>query len=102
MLAIIGPLVLGLSVLDPFKGTVAAWLAKYIHVFLWLPVCNIFGAIINQVQQEMLKVDIAQLQNSGQTWFGQTDAAYLVFLLMGTVGYFSFSSDHAAYCYGFP
>lgn len=92
VLAIVGPLVFGLSVLNPFKGTVAAWLAKYIHVFLWLPVCNIFGAIINQVQQEMLKADIAQLQSSGQTWFGQTDAAYLVFLLMGTVGYFSVPS----------
>jgi conjugative transposon TraJ protein len=92
VLAIVGPLVLGLSVFDPFRGTLAAWLAKYIHVFLWLPVCNIFGAIISQVQQEMLKVDIAQLQSSGQTWFGQTDAAYLVFLLMGAVGYFSVPS----------
>jgi len=89
VLAIVGPLVLGLSVFEPFRGTLAAWLAKYIHVFLWLPVCNIFGTIINQVQQEMLKVDIAQLQSSGQTWFGQTDAAYMVFLLMGVVGYFS-------------
>ena len=92
VLAIVGPLVLGLSVHDPFKGTFAAWLAKYIHVFLWLPVCNIFGAIINQVQQEMLKIDISQLQGSGQTWFGQTDAAYLVFLFMGIVGYFSVPS----------
>lgn len=92
VLAIVGPLVLGLSVFEPFRGTLAAWLAKYVHVFLWLPVCNIFGMIINQVQQEMLKVDITQLQSSGQTWFGQTDAAYLVFLLMGTVGYFSVPS----------
>lgn len=92
VLAVFGPLVLGLSVFDPFSGALASWLAKYIHVFLWLPVCNIFGAIINQVQQEMLKVDIAQLQTSGQTWFGQTDVAYLVFLLMGAVGYFSVPS----------
>jgi hypothetical protein len=44
------------------------------------------------VQQEMLKVDIAQLQSTGQTWFGPTDAAYLVFLLMGIVGYFTVPS----------
>ena len=92
VLAIVGPLVLGLSVYAPFRGALAAWAAKYVHVFLWLPVCNIFGTIINQVQVQMLKVDISQLQSSGQTWFGQTDVAYLVFLLMGAVGYFAVPS----------
>jgi conjugative transposon TraJ protein len=92
VLAVVGPLALGLSVIDPFKEAFAAWVAKYIHVFLWLPVCNIFGAIINQVQEQMLKIDISQLQSSGQTWFGQTDVAYLVFLLMGTAGYFAVPS----------
>jgi len=92
VLAIVGPLVFGLSVYEPFRGALASWVAKYVHVFLWLPVCNIFGTIINQVQEQMLKVDISQLQSSGQTWFGQTDVAYLVFLLMGAIGYFSVPS----------
>ena len=92
VLAIVGPLVFGLAVFDGFRHVLVAWLAKYIHIFLWLPVANIFGSLIGQVQQEMLKVDIAQLQSSGQTWFGATDAAYLVFLLMGIVGYFTVPS----------
>jgi len=89
VLAIVGPLVFGLSVFDGFKHVLGAWLGRYIHIFLWLPVCNIFGSLIGQIQQEMLKVDISQLQSAGQTWFGPTDAAYLVFLCMGIIGYFT-------------
>jgi conjugative transposon TraJ protein len=92
VLAIVGPLVFGLAVFDGFHHVLVAWVAKYINVFLWLPVANILGSLIGQVEQEMLKVDISQLQSSGQTWFGPTDAAYLVFLLMGIVGYFTVPS----------
>jgi conjugative transposon TraJ protein len=92
VLAIVGPLVFGLAVFDGFHHVLVAWVAKYIHIFLWLPVANILGSLLGQVQQEMLKVDISQLQSTGQTWFGPTDAAYLVFLLMGIVGYFTVPS----------
>jgi len=92
VLAIVGPLVFGLSVYDGFRHVLVAWLAKYIHIFLWLPVCNIFGSLIGQIQEEMLKIDISQLQASGQTYFGATDTAYLVFLFMGIVGYFTVPS----------
>ena len=92
VLAIVGPLVFGLSVFDGFKHILGAWMGRYIHIFLWLPVCNIFGSLIGQIQQEMVKVDIAQLQSGGQTWFGPTDAAYLVFLCMGIIGYFTVPS----------
>jgi conjugative transposon TraJ protein len=92
VLAIVGPLCFGLAVFDGFGYVIGAWLAKYIHIFLWLPVCNIFGSIIGQVQEEMVKIDIAQLQAAGQTWFGPTDIAYMVFLVMGIVGYFTVPS----------
>ena len=35
----------------------------------------------------MIKLDIAQVTATGQTSFGATDAAYLVFLLMAIAGY---------------
>jgi conjugative transposon TraJ protein len=50
ILAILGPIVFGLAVFDGFQSTLTVWLAKYINVFLWLPVANIFGAIIGKVQ----------------------------------------------------
>lgn len=89
VLAILGPLVLGLSVFDGFQFTLNTWLAKYVNVFLWLPVANIFGAIIGKVQENMLKLDIAQVQNAGDTFFSPTDTAYLIFLMIGIVGYFT-------------
>jgi len=89
VLAIIGPLVFGFSVFDGFQHSLHQWLARYINIFLWLPVANIFGSIIGKVQENMLKLDIAQIQSAGDTFFSSTDTAYLIFLLIGIVGYFS-------------
>lgn len=92
VLAILGPIVLGLSVFDGFQHTLTTWLAKYINVFLWLPVGNIFGAIIGKVQENMLKLDISQVQTAGDTFFSSTDTAYLIFLIIGIIGYFTVPS----------
>jgi conjugative transposon TraJ protein len=92
VLAILGPLVFGLSVFDGLQHTLTSWIAKYINVFLWLPVANIFGSIIGKVQQNMLTLDIAQIQSSGDTFFSSTDTAYLIFLLIGIIGYFTVPS----------
>lgn len=92
VLAILGPLVFGLSVFDGFQHTLTVWLARYINVFLWLPVANIFGSIIAKIQENMLKLDISQVQSAGDTFFSSTDTAYLVFMLIGIVGYFTVPS----------
>ena len=92
VLAILGPLVFGLSVFDGLQHILTGWIAKYINVFLWLPVANIFGSIIGKVQQNMLTLDIAQIQSSGDTFFNSTDTAYLIFLLIGIIGYFTVPS----------
>lgn len=92
VLAILGPIVLGLAVFDGFQHTLTTWLAKYINVFLWLPVGNIFGAIIGKVQENMLKLDISQVQSAGDTFFSSTDTAYLIFLIIGIIGYFTVPS----------
>jgi conjugative transposon TraJ protein len=89
VLAILGPLVFGIAVFDGFQHTLTTWLAKYLNVFLWLPVANIFGSIIGKVQENMLKLDIQQIGSAGDTFFSSTDTAYLIFLLIGTVGYFT-------------
>ncbi|MEO8949942.1 MAG: conjugative transposon protein TraJ [Mucilaginibacter sp.] len=89
VLAILGPLVFGMSVFDGFQHTLTTWLAKYLNVFLWLPVANIFGSIIGKVQENMLKLDIQQVQSAGDTFFNSTDTAYIIFLLIGIVGYFT-------------
>jgi len=92
ILAILGPLAFGLCVFDGFGHIIRDWLARYINVFLWLPVANLFGTLISQIQQEMIKLDIAQVNASGQTSFGPTDTAYLVFLILSIAGYFTVPS----------
>lgn len=88
LLAILGPLVVGLSAFDGFRHVLVAWLSRYINVFLWLPVANIFGSLIGQVQIEMIKYDHSQAVVGGQVDSLPTDVAYIVFLILGIVGYF--------------
>jgi len=92
VMAILGPLVLGLSVFDSFRSSLNAWLARYVRVFLWLPVANIFGAILAMIQVQMLQFDLQQIQSSGGTWFGVMDAGYLIFLVIGIIGYLTVPS----------
>jgi len=89
VLAILGPIVFGLAVYDGFQHTLTAWLSRYLNVFLWLPVANIFGAIIAKIQEEMLLLDLRQLDQSGDTYFSANDTVYLVFMIIGIVGYFT-------------
>jgi conjugative transposon TraJ protein len=92
VLAILGPLVFGIAVFDGFQHTLTVWIARYINIFLWLPVANIFGSIMGKIQENMLKVDIAQVQDYGDTFFSPTDTAYLIFMIIGIVGYFTVPS----------
>lgn len=86
VLAIIGPIVFGLSIYDGFHHLITVWLARYINVFLWLPVANIFGAIISRIQQNMLVTNGLSVPIPGQT-FVTSDWAYMIFLLIAIVGY---------------
>jgi conjugative transposon TraJ protein len=92
VLAILGPLVFGIAVFDGFQHTLTVWIARYINIFLWLPVANIFGAILGKIQENMLEVDLQQLASNGDTFFSTTDTAYLIFMIIGIVGYFTVPS----------
>jgi len=89
VLAILGPLVFGFAVFDGFQHTLTVWIARYVNIFMWLPVANIFGSILGKIQENMLKIDISQIGEAGDTFFSTSDTAYLVFLVIGIVGYFT-------------
>lgn len=92
VLAILGPLVFGIAVFDGFQHTLTVWIARYLNIFLWLPVANIFGGIMGKIQENMLKEDLHQIATNGDTFFSTTDTAYLIFLIIGIVGYFTVPS----------
>lgn len=77
VLSILGPLVFGLSVFDGFQHTMAAWFARYINISMWLPVANIFGAIIAKIQLNMMVLDGDFTSSLG----------YLVFMIIAIIGY---------------
>ncbi|MEO8172959.1 MAG: conjugative transposon protein TraJ [Sediminibacterium sp.] len=91
VLAIIGPIVFALSIFDGFQHLLTVWLARYINVYLWLPVANIFGAIIAKIQGNMINPATAGINIPGQP-FSTTDWAYIAFLMIGIVGYFTVPS----------
>lgn len=92
VLSVLGPLVFGIAVFDGFQHTLTVWLARYLNIYLWLPVANIFGSIIGKIQEQMLKLDIGQINSSGDTFFSRTDIGYLIFMIIGIVGYFTVPS----------
>ncbi|MFM9910315.1 MAG: conjugative transposon protein TraJ [Chitinophagaceae bacterium] len=92
VLAILGPLVFGIAVFDGFQHTLTVWIARYLNIFLWLPVANIFGGIMGKIQENMLKEDLHQIATNGDTFFSTTDTAYLIFMIIGIVGYFTVPS----------
>ncbi|MBX2933927.1 MAG: conjugative transposon protein TraJ [Ferruginibacter sp.] len=92
VLAILGPLVFGIAVFDGFQHTLTVWIARYLNIFLWLPVANIFGGIIGKIQENMLKEDLHQIASNGDTFFSTTDTAYLIFMIIGIIGYFTVPS----------
>ncbi len=84
VLAIIGPIVFALSIYDGFQHLLTVWLARYINVFLWLPVANIFGSIIAKIQELMVS---PANTNMPFVPISTSDWAYMFFLLIGIVGY---------------
>jgi conjugative transposon TraJ protein len=92
VLAILGPLVFGIAVFDGFGHTLTVWIARYINIFLWLPVANIFGSIIGKIQEKMIALDIQQIGSTGDTFFSPADTAYLIFMIIGIIGYFTVPS----------
>ena len=88
VLTILGPLVLGFSVFDGFQQSLTVWIARYINIFMWLPIANILGSILGKIQENMLKLDISQIGQEGETFFSSSDVAYLIFMVIGIVAYF--------------
>lgn len=92
VLSILGPLAFGLAVFDGLQQTLTSWLTRFLNVYLWLPVANIFGAIISKIQEKMIELDLDQIKETGDTFFSASDTGYLIFMIIGIVGYFTVPS----------
>ncbi|KAB2829496.1 MAG: conjugative transposon protein TraJ [Paludibacter sp.] len=88
VLAILGPIAFAFSVYDGFQATLIQWLARYISVYLWLPISDIFSSVLARIQVLMLQQDIVLLQDPNYVPDG-SNGVYIVFLIIGIIGYFT-------------
>ena len=64
------------------------WLTRYIGIYLWLPVSDLFSAVLARIQVLMLEKDIVALEDPNFIP-DASNAAYIIFMLIGIIGYFT-------------
>lgn len=89
VLAILGPLAFAISVWDGFQSTLTQWLCRYIQVYLWLPVSDLFSCILAKIQVLMLQNDIERMQADPNFSLDSSDGVYIIFMIIGIIGYFT-------------
>ena len=87
VLAILGPIAFAISVWDGFQSTLTQWICRYIQVYLWLPVSDIFSTILAKIQVLMLQSDIERMQADPNFSLDSSDGVYIVFMIIGIIGY---------------
>lgn len=88
VLSILGPIAFAISVYDGFHATLTQWITRYISVYLWLPVSDLFSSILARIQVLMLQKDIEQLSDPNFIPDG-SNSVYVIFMIIGIVGYFT-------------
>ncbi|MBS7320724.1 MAG: conjugative transposon protein TraJ [Myroides sp.] len=88
VLSILGPIAFAISVWDGFQSTLTQWLTRYISVYLWLPVADLFSAMLAKIQSLIIEKDIEMLADP--TFIPDTsNTVYVIFMIIGIVGYFT-------------
>jgi len=88
VLSILGPLAFGIAVYDGFQSTLTGWMCRYIQVYLWLPIADLFSCILARIQQLSIEHDIVQMQTDPGFSLDSSDGVYLIVMIIGIIGYF--------------
>jgi len=89
VLSILGPIAFAISVWDGFQSTLTQWICRYVQVYLWLPVSDMFSTILAKIQVLMLQSDIERMQANPNFSLDSSDGVYIVFMIIGIIGYFT-------------
>lgn len=88
VLSILGPIAFAISVWEGFESTLTQWITRYVSVYLWLPVADLFSAMLARIQSLIMERDIEKL--SDPTFIPDTsNTIYIIFMIIGIVGYFT-------------
>ena len=89
VLSILGPIAFALSVWDGFQSTLTQWICRYISIYLWLPVADIFSTILAKIQVLMLQNDIIAMESDPDFMVDASSGVYIIFMIIGIIGYFT-------------
>lgn len=92
VLSILGPLVFAVSVFDGFRDSLVHWFAKYVSVYLWLPVADIFGAVLARIQTLSLQQNMDRMLVDPFYFVDSNNSIYILFMVVGIIGYFTIPS----------
>lgn len=88
VLSILGPIAFAISVYDGFQSTLTQWITRYISIYMWLPVSDLFSSVLARIQVLMLTKDIEAM--SDPTFIpDSSNTVYIIFLIIGIFGYFT-------------
>lgn len=62
ILSVFGPLAWAAACFPAFENSISAWLARYISISLWVPITDMFSAMMSRVQLISLQGQIASLE----------------------------------------
>ena len=88
VLSILGPISFAISCWDGFQASLSQWFVRYISIYLWLPVSDLFSSVLARIQVLMLQQDIERLANPDFIPDG-SNGVYITFLIIGIIGYFT-------------
>lgn len=88
ILTILGPIAFAISIYDGFQSTLTYWFSRYISVYLWLPIADLFSAMLAKIQVLSLDRDI-ELIGDHSFLPDSANSVYLIFLLISIIGYFT-------------
>lgn len=88
VLSVLGPISFAISVWEGFQATLTQWICRYLSVYLWLPVSDLFSAVLARIQTLMLQHDIERLSDPDFVPDG-ANSVYIIFMIIGIIGYFT-------------
>ena len=87
VLSLLGPIAFAISVFDGFQNTLVQWLSKYISIYLWLPISDLFSAIIARLQTLSMRHDADLMAGGYNGYVDWSNSLNLIFMLVAVCGY---------------
>lgn len=88
ILAILGPLAFAAACFPMFENSISNWMTRYIATSLWLPIANLFTAVLSRAQLMLCEKQLEGISTGSAI----STTLLLAMTIVGIFGYFSIPS----------